>query len=148
MAVSPFALRHIWPIWEQGQRFELGAILSSAVIDVCDQAAVGELGLSHAGCWECNLSDSSLTWSGGVNDLFGLPRGASISRQEALSFYVPESAALLDRVRTYAVTRNCGFSLDTQIRPAIGGTRRMRIIAAAAAENGVVQRLHGLKLLI
>jgi hypothetical protein len=143
-----FALANSWPLFEEARRFELGHVLSSVVTDLIDPVEVGGLGLHHAGCWECNLADNKLTWSGGVFDLFGLQRGANVTRDHALSLYSEDSRAAMERLRRYAIRARRGFTLDVTIRPAIGGTRTMRLITAPICTDGRVVRLHGLKLLV
>jgi PAS domain-containing protein len=149
-ACSPFpnGLRNTWPLWEQSRHFELGYVLSSAVTDVIDPIEVGGLGLQHAGCWECDLSDESLIWSGGVYDIFGLPRGARITRTEAVSFYCEDSRAKMEHLRSYSTRNNRGFTLDVEIRAAVGQIRWMRLIAAPLCEQDRAVRLHGLKLIV
>lgn len=137
-----------WPLSEQSRHFDLGLVLNSAVTDIIGPPEVGALGIHHSGCWECNLADNSLTWSGGIYDIFGLPRGSSVSRNEAVSFYSEESRASLEKLRSYAIREGRGFTLDVQIRPAVGGTRWVRIIAAPICQDGKTVRLHGLKLII
>ena len=145
---EPLALHHSWPIFEQARHFELGSVLSCADIDIVEPAQVGALGLHHAGLWECNLSDNSLTWSGGVFDIFGLPRGARISRDEAVAFYCEESRAAMERLRAHAIKHRRGFTLDVEINAVTGGRRWMRLIGAPVCEDGRAVRLHGLKLIV
>jgi hypothetical protein len=146
---EPLALHHSWPIFEQARHFDLGCVLSCAVTDIIEPAQVGALGVHHAGLWECDLLDNSLTWSGGVFDIFGLPRGARISRDEAVAFYSEESRAAMERLRGHAIKHQRGFTLDVEINPAIGGRRRrMRLIGAPVCEGGRAVRLHGLKLIV
>ena len=109
---------------------------------------VGGLAVHHAGCWECDLTDNSLIWSGGIYDIFGLPRGTEVSREEAVAFYTEESRAAMERLRNYAIEHKRGFTLDAEIRPAVGGRRSMRLIAAPVCDGDKVVRLHGLKLII
>lgn len=142
------ALTHSWPLFEESRRFEIEHVLSSVVTDAIDPIEIGKLGLHHAGCWECDLSDNSLIWSGGVYDLFGLPRGMKVTRDEAVSLYSEESRTSMERLRAYSIRHRQGFTLDVEIRPAIGGRRRMRLITSPICEDGRVIRLHGLKLLI
>jgi PAS domain-containing protein len=144
----PIALDHTWPLWEQPRHFELGQVLNCAVTDIIAPSAVGGLGVHHAGCWECDLSDHSLTWSGGVYDIFGLPRGVTISREQAVAFYSEDSRAKMERLRSYAIRHKRGFTLDVEIRAAVGETRWMRFIAAPVCEGPRVARLHGLKLIL
>lgn len=54
----------------------------------------------------------------------------------------------MERLRSYAIGHKRGFTLDTEIRPAVGGNRWMRLIAAPVCDGEKVQKLHGLKLII
>lgn len=146
--MSSTPLIESWPLSEQSRHFDLGLVLNSVVTDIIGPAEVGALGIHHSGCWECNLTDNSLTWSGGIYDIFGLPRGSPVSRNEAVSFYSEESRASLEKLRSYAIREKRGFTLDVQIRPAVGGSRWVRIIAAPVCQDGKTVRLHGLKLII
>lgn len=148
MTTQPHPLHHIWPIQEKERHFDLGCLLSCAVTDALPPASVGELGVSHAGCWECDLADESLFWSGGVYDIFGLPRDASVGRADALALYAEHSRAALDRLRSHAIRRRQGFTLDAEIAPATGGRRWMRLIAVPVCADDRTVRLHGLKLII
>jgi PAS domain-containing protein len=144
----PLVLKHSWPLWEEPRRFELGHVLNCAVTDLIAPARVGELGLHHAGCWECDLTDNSLTWSGGVYDIFGLPRGTLMSRPQSVRYYREESRAKMDNLRAHAIRHKRGFTLDVEIRAAVGEDRWVRLIAAPVLEEGRITRLHGLKLII
>jgi PAS domain-containing protein len=146
--IEPLALHHSWPIFEQARHFELGSVLSCAVTDAIDPARVGELGLHHAGLWECDLSNNSLIWSGGVYDIFGLPRNAKIRRDEIVALYCEESRAAMERLRTHAIKHRRGFTLDVEINAVTGGRRWVRLIGAAVCEDGRAVRLHGLKLIV
>jgi PAS domain-containing protein len=146
--LEPLALRHTWPLWEQPRHFELGHVLNSALIEVVQPPEVGALSLHHAGCWECDLANDSLTWSGGVYDIFGLPRDADISRDECVGYYREECRAKMERLRANAIRHRRGFTVDVEIRPVTGQSRWMRLIAAPVCVEGRPVRLHGLKLII
>ena len=138
-----------WPLFEQARHFDLGCLLSCAVIDRVQPAAIGELGLLHAGCWECDLKDDTLTWSGGVFDIFGLPRGVPVTREETVALYSGESRAAMERLRSHAIRHRRGFTLDVQIRRASTEDHRwVRLIGAPVYENGRPVRLHGVKLVV
>lgn len=141
-------LHHSWPLYEKARHFELGCLLNCAVTDAVSPAQVGQLGLHHAGCWECDLTDNSLIWSGGVYDIFGLPRGVRVSREEVVALYSEGSGAAMERLRSYAIRHRRGFTLDAEIRPAIGGSRWMRLIAVPVCDDDRTVRLHGVKLII
>jgi PAS domain-containing protein len=147
-AAKPVPLHHTWPLFERPRQFDLGHILNCEVIDMVKPSEVGQLGIHHAGCWECDLADDSLLWSGGVYDIFGLPREMEITREETIRLYSEESRALMERLRAYAIKHRRGFTLDVEIRAAIGEVRWMRLIAAPVCDGNRAVRLHGLKLII
>jgi PAS domain-containing protein len=146
--LESIVLSHSWPLWEQPRQFELGHVLSCAVTELVQPAQAGDLGLAPAGCWECDLSDNSLVWSGGVYDIFGLPRDVRVKRQEAVAFYCEESRAKMERLRAYAIKHRRGFTVDVEIRPAVGANRWMRLIGSPLRVRDRAVRLHGLKLII
>lgn len=141
-------LAHSWPLYEQGRHFDLGCVINSVITDAIDPTFVGQLGVQHAGCWECDLSDESLTWSGGVYDIFGIARGVTVTRDDCVPLYCEESRAKMEALRAHAIRHHRGFTLDAEIYPAIGERRWMRLICAPVVERGQVVRLHGLKLII
>lgn len=146
---GPLPLHHSWPLYEEARQFELGWILSCAAIDALEPGEIGTLAPHHAGYWQCDLTDNSLAWTGGVYDIFGLARLAQVTRDEAAALYTEESRAAMERLRAYAIKHNRGFTLDAQVRAkAIGERRWMRLIAAPVCEGGRVVRLHGIKLII
>lgn len=147
-ATDPIPLHHTWPVSERRRQFDLGCVLNCSVIDLVKPAEVGQLGIHHAGCWECDLADDSLLWSGGVYDIFGLPRGAQITRAETIGLYSEDSRAVMERLRAYAIKHRRGFTLDVEIRAAIGDLRWMRLIAVPICEGDRTVRLQGLKLII
>jgi len=146
--IEPLALHHSWPLYEQARHFQLGSIMNCVIADAIEPVDIGRIGAQHAGLWECDLADNSLIWSGGVYDIFGLPRGAIVSRDEAVALYGEDSRAAMERLRAYAIKHRRGFTLDAEIRPASGKGRWMRLIAAPICEGDRVVRLHGLKLII
>ena len=146
--LAPVPLSRNWPLYEQARHLDLGCLLSCAVTDVIEPGEVGALNLQHAGCWECDLSDQSLTWSGGVYDIFGLPRGVRVTRDEALNFYGESSRTKMDRLRSSAIRFKQGFTIDVEIQPAVGGKRWMRLVGVPVCEGDRVARLHGVKLIV
>ena len=137
-------LTHSWPLFERDRQFELGSIVDGA----CEHlvAALSSAGpIAGIGRWECDLLDNSLTWSSPVYDLFGLPHAIPPLRTEVLPLYTEESRVLMEQLRAYAIRHRRGFTLDAQLRPANGGQRWMRLVAAPVIEHGRVVRLQGLK---
>lgn len=95
--------------------------------------------------WECELATETLRWSPGVYDLFGFPRGSVVARAEAVAMYTPESAVLLEQVRSRAVAEGSSFTIDVTIRRRDGALRRMRLTADVECEDGRPVRLYGTK---
>ena len=96
--------------------------------------------------WQCDLSDDSLTWSDGVYDLFGLPRGSAVAREDIVAMYLPESRAELARLRSEAIAVCGSFTFEAQIRRADGELRWMRVTADVVTEHGVARHLYGTKI--
>jgi PAS domain-containing protein len=137
------------PLFERSRLFELGCIFDCSAADLSGAAIRRVLGRSNAGWWECGLPANGLTWTTGVYDIFGLPRGARVSRAEAVGFYCEDSRAVMERLRAHAIDHRTGFIMDAKIRPASGERQRwMRLIGAPLAEDGRTAGLYGLKLIV
>lgn len=95
--------------------------------------------------WECDLTTNALRWSPGVFELFGFPPGHQVTRDEAVAMYTPESAALLDQVRSRAVVEGTSFTIDVTIRRRDGALRKMRLTADVECAGGRPVRLYGTK---
>jgi PAS domain-containing protein len=142
--VSP--LTHSWPLFEQQQRFDLGRLLDeptqARLVPECHPEFLTAHGV---GLWDCDLSDNALSWTDGVFDLFGLPRGAVLARDEIAGLYVEPSRAAMERLRAHAIKHRRGFTLDAEIMPVTGPSKWMRLIAAPVCVGRQVVRLHGIK---
>jgi PAS domain-containing protein len=142
----PSPLTHSWPLYEHHQRFDLG--LDFSLVEHTPSDFSGdqhELSANGVGLWNCDLSDNTLTWSSGVYDLFGLPRGLEIARATAVTLYREPSRAAMERLRAYAIKHQRGFTLDVELQPANGGSRWIRLVAAPLCMEGRVTRLCGYK---
>lgn len=145
-SLDPSPLTHSWPLFERDRRFDLGCLFDIPIRDegasLADHDLLAELGV---GDWQCDLSDNALTWSTGVYDLFGLPRGGTLDRAETVALYAEPSRAAMERLRSYAIRHQRGFTLDAEINPANGGSRWIRIVAAPLSLAGRAVRLQGFK---
>lgn len=131
------------------RQLELGRVLDCGGTGLVDIAIKQVLGERSAGWWECELPGDRLSWTTGIYDIFGLPRGAEVTREEAVSLYCEQSRALMEKLRGFAIGKREAFALDAQIKPASGAaTRWMRLIAVPICESEQSVALHGLKLLI
>jgi PAS domain-containing protein len=138
-----------WPVDVRAHRFFMGRILDCSAADINQCADQHGRASDGIGRWECDLADNSLTWSDEVYDIFGLPRGARIDRNEAVTYYCDHSRAEMERLRAYAIEHNRSFILDAELKPGHGQSRRwMRLLAVPICENGRVVRLRGLKQII
>jgi diguanylate cyclase (GGDEF)-like protein len=97
------------------------------------------------GVWECTLQDELLDWSDGVYDIFDLPRGSVLDRQQTLKCYTPSSRQTLETLRSQAIRNGAGFTLDAEITTHKGNRKWIRLTATVESENGVPVRLFGIK---
>jgi diguanylate cyclase (GGDEF)-like protein len=101
--------------------------------------------LAGAGAWECDLDTNALTWTDGIFDLFGLPRGARIRREDAVALYSEDSRVEMERLRADALERQQSFTMDAKILRPGGDQRWMRLTAGVVCRNGRPTHLYGLK---
>jgi diguanylate cyclase (GGDEF)-like protein len=97
------------------------------------------------GVWECDLPDETLRWTDVVYDIFDLPRGSSLDRNQTLKCYSEPSLRALNTLRTKAIEERSCFNLDAEIITTKGRRRWIRITATVECENGVPVRIFGMK---
>lgn len=101
--------------------------------------------LAKIGVWECDLATRRLTWTDGVYDIFGLPRGSRVTREMVLPLYDPASRRDMERLRQHAIETKSGFTMEVRIRDLRGTFKWVRLTAEVEVENGVAVRIFGLK---
>lgn len=123
------------------------ATLRNRTADLAERQRVFGVALAtaQAGVFQCALRDEALDWTDGVYDLFELPCGARLRRQDILGCYTQPSLAALERLRAGAIRDRAGFALDAEIVTLKGRRRWIRISAAVESENGVATRVLGMK---
>ena len=149
----PLPVHHSWPLYERERYFELGRLhvadTLDAVANSADVTAIDRFGPTLPGRWECDLADNNrLSWSNEVFDIFGLPRGAAVTREETVALYEDGSRAAMEKLRAYAIRHRRGFTLDVEIRPVTAAPRWMRLIAAPVCIDGRIVKLQGLKFIV
>lgn len=148
----PLPVHHSWALYERERHFQLGQIHGYDTLDwVADADDIAEkqaFWRPRLGVWECNLSDNSLNWADEVYDIFGIPRGAAVTRDETVALYCEESRSAMEKLRAYAIKHRRGFTLDVEIRPARAKQRWMRLIAAPVCVDGRITKLQGLKFIV
>ncbi|WP_432285817.1 sensor domain-containing diguanylate cyclase [Aminobacter sp. BA135] len=100
---------------------------------------------ARIGVWQCNLADQALHWTDVVYDLFDLPRGSPLVREEIVKCYTAASAIELQAKRSKGIAERTGFGLDAEIVTAKGNRRWIRITASVECEDGVAVRIFGMK---
>ena len=145
--IVPLPLQHSWPLPAEGGRLDLGDLFGAAAFGGADFASLDDdmLAAHGVGRWSCDLADNRLTWTDPVFDLFGLPRGAALSRDEVVALYCEESRVAMDHLRAYAIRHRRGFTIDAEIRTTNGERRWMRLLGSPVCEGNRVVRLQGLK---
>ena len=108
---------------------------------IFDRAAAA----AKMGVWECTLDDEMLHWSDGVYDIFDLPRGASITREQIMGCYSAASRAEMQALRQAAIEACSGFTAEIEITTIAGNHRWIRLTATVEAVDGVPVRIFGIK---
>lgn len=149
----PLPVHHSWPLYERARYFALGQLHGTgtldAVADMADLAAENRALHGQSGWWECDLAAGNrLSWSSEVYDIFGLPRGAAVTREEIVALYEEGSRAAMEKLRAYAIKHRRGFTLDVEIKPATAAPRWMRLIAAPVCIDDRIVKLQGLKFIV
>ncbi|MDP3897980.1 MAG: sensor domain-containing diguanylate cyclase [Mesorhizobium sp.] len=100
---------------------------------------------ARIGVWECELTDESLRWTDVVYDIFDMPRGSTLDRNEIVKLYSKETVEHLHRRRSRAIAERTGFSLDAEIITQKGNRRWIRITATVECDKGAPVRIFGMK---
>ena len=145
--IVPLPLQHSWPLPDQGVRLDLGDLFGAPAFRGMDLAALDDdrLAAHGIGRWSRDLADDRLSWTDTVFDIFGLPRGAALSRDEIVALYCDGSRAAMNHLRGYAIRHRRGFTIDAEIRTVAGTRRWMRLLGAPVCEGDRVVGLQGLK---
>jgi diguanylate cyclase (GGDEF)-like protein len=101
--------------------------------------------LARLGAFECDLATGALTWTDEVYDLFGLPVGIPLTRQDVLGQYTEASRQELELRRAAALCTQRGFSFDAQIRRGSHEYRWMRVTVDVVSDKGRPVRIYGAK---
>jgi diguanylate cyclase (GGDEF)-like protein len=100
---------------------------------------------ARIGVWECSLDNEKLAWTDMVYELFDLPLGHPLNRDEIVKLYSEKSLAELTVLRNRAISERTGFSLDAEIVTGKGNHRWIRITATVECEDDVPVRIFGMK---
>lgn len=101
--------------------------------------------LAKIGVWECDLATGEISWTDGVYDIFDLPRGAVIPREEVVALYTDRSRAEMEALRAKAIAEGGGFTLDIEIHTPRGERRWVRLSADVECVDGAPARIFGTK---
>ena len=80
-----------------------------------------------------------------VYDIFDLPRGSNLNRNQIVECYAENTAKELQRRRKRAIEDRSGFEMDAEIITVQGNRRWIRITATVESENDVPVRIFGMK---
>lgn len=123
------------------------------VVDHTNGANLGDLyeAIEHRlkmGAWECDLISGHVCWTPGTFDLFGVPVGSTIRREEILDQYETGSRERLEDARAEAIRHGTGFSIEVDIATRAGIKKRLLIKAAVERRDGKPMRIFGTKQLV
>ena len=134
-------MNQILPRQDFTDRNAAGPVVHASSLDLYEQAT----GLLPLGAWSCDLTSENLLWTGGVFDIFGLPRGTPVERGDVVEMYSDVSREILERRRSKAIETRSGFAMDAKIVRYDGAERWMRITAGTQTANGRSVALYGVK---
>jgi diguanylate cyclase (GGDEF)-like protein len=100
---------------------------------------------ARLGVWQCGLPNNTLEWTDVVYDMFDLPRGSELDRNEIVKCYSKASATELNTLRSKAIADRDGFTMDAEIITAKGNRRWIRITATVECEENMPVRIFGIK---
>ncbi len=131
----------------RGELADQAATIQQQAIDLAHMRKIFDRASAAArlGVWECDLSDETLFWTDVVYDLFDLPRGSPIDRQQILRCYTPTARLELESRRARAIAEKTGFTYDAEMTTAKGRRRWLRITATIECEQGIPVRIFGMK---
>lgn len=108
-----------------------------------DDATPPAAHFSGIGAWEYDLRQDRLSWTAGVYDIFGLPRGAPLNRAAIVDMYHDDSRDKMEALRAHLLQHGGAFTMEAQIWAATGVLRWIRLNAGVAVEGGRSVRLFG-----
>jgi len=88
---------------------------------------------------------SCLSWTEAVYDIFDLPRGIPVRREDIVELYEDDSRQQMERLRREAIRAGGSFSMEARIRSATGARRWMRLSASVVRDQNRSLRLFGVK---
>lgn len=100
---------------------------------------------ARLGVWQCELPEHDLIWSDGVYEIFELPKGLPLKREEIVHLYSAKARAEMEELRAEAIRSGTGFTYEAEIRTARGKRRWMRITAKVDCRDGKAVRIFGIK---
>ena len=102
-------------------------------------------GLAQIGVWEFDLQTETLTWTDTVYDLFEIPRGTVLHREDTLKYYDKLCLREMEKLRSEAIRTGTGFAMDIAICTAKGSDKCIRLTADIEQKNGISVRIFGTK---
>lgn len=100
---------------------------------------------ARMGVWYCSLPDNTLEWTDVIYDIFDLPQGSALRREDTIACYTADSLEKLLRLREAAIQSGEGFTMEAEIVTAKGNRRWIRITATVDRKGGVPTRIFGIK---
>ncbi|MHA6730422.1 diguanylate cyclase domain-containing protein [Devosia sp. A369] len=100
---------------------------------------------ARIGVWQCDLADNAIAWTDSVYDIFEVPHGAPITREQTLTLYTDASRLKMEAARAEAIRTCTDFGLDVEIITTTGKHRWMRLTGAVDSQDGVAKRIFGMK---
>ena len=101
--------------------------------------------MAAIGVWEYDLIRHEMKWTDAVYDLFEVPRGTPLKREDVVECYNPSSRREMEQMRALAIETGGNFSIDVEIRTFRNTLRWIHLTADVEQENGKSVRIFGTK---
>jgi len=100
--------------------------------------------LALIGSWRIRLADQKAFWSEGVYRIHELPAGKPVTIDQGLSYYPPDSRAILRSTIEATARTGDPFDIELDFVTALGRRRRVRVMGEREMANGHPESLVGM----
>lgn len=99
--------------------------------------------IAHVGGWRLDLLTQHLEWTSQTKQIHDVDEGFTPTLENAVSFYLPDSRAKIERAIEVAIQTGVGWDLELQITSARGIVKWVRANGKVTYSNGVAINLVG-----
>lgn len=99
--------------------------------------------MASIGSWRLTLADETVEWSDQVFAIYGLPKGATLHVDEALSHFPPRAREEVEAALSRTIATGEPYELETDFVTARGEAKRVRTLGEIERQDGVPRAIVG-----